>query len=161
MEINKNFEYFEQNNDAIKKLIKNQGDIVCQEKIGVDYIKDRMKDFDFGFIRKMRESQIGKMQTKKKEIMNSFILCKIIPDPFIKEIDITLVCSRNNSKDGKELIKLLEMKAKTIKCQRISLIAIGNTRLLNWYISQDFILITEKPIIDSNQKAYSMRKNFT
>lgn len=66
MDIHKHFEYFDQTNNEIKKLIKEQGDIVCQEKIGIDYIKDRLKDFDFGFIRKLTQAQIGKIQKKNK-----------------------------------------------------------------------------------------------
>lgn len=159
MDIHKHFEYFDQTNNEIKKLIKEQGDIVCQEKIGIDYIKDRLKDFDFGFIRKLTQAQIGKIQKKKtNQIIHSFILCKIIPDPSIKEIDIVLVCSRINSKDGKQLLELVEIKSTEIKCQRLSLIAIGNSHLLNWYISIGYIKITDKPIPDSKQKAYYMRK---
>ena len=152
------YRYFDQSNKAIKDLIKKQSDTVCQQKIGVDYIKDRLKDFDYGFIRKLSEAQIGRMQYKKKEIVNSFILCKIIPDPYVKEISITLVCSRINSKDGKQLMHLAEIKAKELKCQRLSLIAVGNTNLLNWYISQNFILLDDKPILNSKSKAYYMRK---
>jgi len=37
MDIHKHFEYFDQTNNEIKKLIKEQSDIVCQEKIGIDY----------------------------------------------------------------------------------------------------------------------------
>jgi hypothetical protein len=85
MEINKNFVYFNKDNEIVIKLIKKQGDTVCQQKIGVDYIKEKLKDFDFGFIRKLPEAQIGKIKkSKSSEIINSFALCKLLPHPLLK-----------------------------------------------------------------------------
>ncbi len=159
MEISKNFEYFDQTSNEIKKLIKEQGDTVCQEKIGTDYIKDRLKDFDFGFICKSKQAQIGKIKFKKKnEILNSFVICKLLPNPLFKNIDVMLVCSRINSKYGKQLLELVEKKASEINFQCLSLNAIGTTKLVNWYISQGYVLETYKPIIDTNLKSYSLRK---
>ena len=159
MELTKNFIFFDQTNNEIKKLIKDQGDVVCQEKIGIDYINDRLKDFDFGFIRKLTQAQIGKIQEKKiNEIIHSFVICKQLVNPLFKKIDIRLVCSRINSKNGKQLLELVENKAKEMKYQCLSLIAVGDKKLLNWYLSQGFTVETDKPIIDSKFKAYYMIK---
>ena len=115
MEINKNFEYFDQTSNEIKKIIK--------KKIGTDYIKDRLKDFDFGFVRKSKQVQIGKIKLKKKnEILNSFVIRKLLPNPLFKNIDVMLVCSRINSKDDKQLLELVEKKASEINFQCLSLI---------------------------------------
>jgi len=161
IELSKNFEYFERKTpNTVEKLIKKQGDDICHNKIGTDYIKDRLKDYDFGFTRTSNKAQIGQRRTRQTEQHTySFVLCKIIEDPYIKEIDISLICSRPTSKDGKLLMELVENKAKQMKYQRLSLVAVGNTRLLHWYESLGFILISEKPIINSDYNAYSMRKN--
>jgi hypothetical protein len=160
MELPKNFEYFErQTPNIMEKLIREQGDEICQEKIGIDYIKDRLKDYDFGFIRSSVKAQMGKRKTRQTEHhAYSFVLCKLLPNPLFTNIDITLVCSRANSKDGKLLLELVEKHAHKIKYDCLSLIAVGDTRLLNWYKSQGFVLETDKPIINSNCKAYYMRK---
>lgn len=160
MESLKNYEYFERSTpNILEKLIKEQGDQVCQEKIGIDYIKDRIKDYDFGFARTLTKASIGQRRTRQNEKhLYSFVLCKKIDDDLIKELDITLVCSRKNAKDGKELMELVEKRAKELHVDRLSLIAIGDTRLLRWYESIGYICVTEKPYPNSRAKAYSMRK---
>lgn len=160
LELPKNFEFFEKSNiNAIENLIREQGDDVCQNKITSNYMKKKLKDCDFGFIRKSIKAQIGKMKTRKNEqYVYSFVLCKLLPNSHLNKIDITLVCSRTNSKDGKQLLELVEKYALSINYTCLSLIAIGNTRLLNWYISQGYVIEGDKDIIDSNSKAYSMSK---
>lgn len=159
-EIPKNFEYFERmETNPIEKLIREQGDDVCQAKIGTDYIKNSLKHYDFGFARTSNKASIGQMRTRQnKKQVNSFVLCRLLPSPLFKNIDVVLVCSRTNSKDGKQLLELVESHAKKISYQSLSLIAIGNKSLLNWYTSQGYILETEKPILNSDSNAYSMRK---
>jgi N-acetylglutamate synthase-like GNAT family acetyltransferase len=159
MELPKNFEYFERKTpNIVEKFIRKQGDEICQEKIGTDYIKARLQDYDFGFVRSSVKAQIGRVRTRQTEHHTySFILCKLIPAFHV--ISITLVCSRTNSKDGKQLMELVEQKAKQLNYKQLSLIAIGNSRLLHWYESQGYVTIDDKPIMDSKSKAYSMMKN--
>ena len=159
MELPKNFEYFERKTpNIVEKFIRKQGDEICQEKIGTDYIKARLQDYDFGFVRSSVKAQIGRVRTRQTEHhAYSFILCKLIPAFHV--ISITLVCSRTNSKDGKQLMELVEQKAKQLNYKQLSLIAIGNSRLLHWYESQGYVTIDDKPILDSKSKAYSMMKN--
>uniref|UniRef100_A0A6C0ID83 N-acetyltransferase domain-containing protein n=1 Tax=viral metagenome TaxID=1070528 RepID=A0A6C0ID83_9ZZZZ len=176
-------EFERKTSNIIEKLIREQGDEICQEKIGIDYIKDRLKDYDFGFIRSSVKAQMGQRKTRQTSTVAeppsklvvkrlhvpcapcqteqhaySFVLCKLLPNPLFTNIDITLVCSRTNSKDGKLLLELVEKHANNLKYDCLSLIAVGDTRLLNWYKSQGFVLETDKPIINSNCKAYYMRK---
>jgi hypothetical protein len=160
LELPKNFEFFDKTNiKAIENLIREQGDEVCNNKIGRDYIKNKLKNCDFGFIRKSIKAKIGQIQTRKnKQHLHSFVLCKLLPNPYLNKIDITLVCSRINSKDGKQLLELVEKYAQTINYNCLSLIAIGNTRLVNWYKSQGYLLETDKDIMDSNLKSYYMAK---
>jgi hypothetical protein len=161
MELPKNFEYFEKTslNKTIENLIKEQGDNVCQQKIGVDYIKNQLTDYSFGFIRYTTKAQVGQRRTRLTEHhLYSFVLCKHVPDPLVKEYNIILVCSRANSKDGKLLMQLVEQKARELHYQRLSLIAVGDQRLLHWYESLGYISIDHKPIQDSNNNAYYMRK---
>lgn len=154
------FEYFERATpNIIEKIIREQGDDVCHNVIGSDYIKNSLKQYDFGFIRVSIKANVGRMRTRQNtQHIYSFVLCKLLPNPLYKNIDITLVCSRPNAKDGKQLLELVEKKAGEMGYQCLSLIAIGNTRLLNWYRTQGFLLETEKPIMDSESTAYSLRK---
>jgi len=160
MELPKNFEFFEKSNiKNIEKIIREQGDDVCQQKIGVDYIKNKVKNCDFGFIRTTIKAKIGQMQTRQNnKHLYSFVLCNLIPNSRLNKVDITLVCSRTNSKDGKQLLELVEKYAKTINYDCLSLIAVGNTRLLNWYKSQGYVLETDKDVVDSSLKIYYMVK---
>jgi hypothetical protein len=156
----KNFEFFEKKTPNIfEKLIREQGDDTCQQKIGVDYITSKLKEYDFGFIRASAKAQMGQRKTRKTtHQMYSFVLCKLLPNALFKNVDIVLVCSRPTSKDGKQLLELVETKAKDMRYQCLTLIAVGNTRLLHWYESQGFVMETSKPIIDSDSYAYYMRK---
>ena len=161
LELPKHFEYFERNTpNTIEKHIRKQGDDICQNKIGTDFIKYRLKDYTFGFARISNKAKIGQqMRTRQTDQhTHSFVLCRIVDDPYVKEIDISLVCSRPTSKDGIQLMELVELKAKEMRFQRLSLIAVGNTRLLHWYQAQGFRKISDKPIPDSIYKMYSMRK---
>jgi hypothetical protein len=161
MELPKNFEFFEKKapNKTIENLIKEQGDNVCQRKIGVDYIKNQLSDYNFGFIRYTTKAQVGRRRTRQTENhLHSFVLCKHVSDPLVKEYNIILVCSRANSKDGKLLMQLVEQKALELHYQRLSLIAVGDQRLLHWYESLGYVSIDHKPILESNHNAYYMRK---
>lgn len=101
----KHFEYFERSvPNTVEKFIKDQGDSVCREMIGSDYIKAKIKEYDFGFVRMSPRANIGqKRRTRQTEqYVYSFVLCKLIPA--FKEIDVTLVCARPLRVDGKELL---------------------------------------------------------
>lgn len=146
--------------NPVEKLIKQQGDIVCQERIGTDYIKERLKDYTFGFARSSQRAMIGLRQTRQtpERNLNGFVLCKKIENDFFTEVDVTLVCSRKNAKDGKELIHLVEEKAKEMGCHRLILFAIGNARLLRWYESLGFVVQSYKTDPDNGNKSYMMIK---
>jgi len=153
-----NFEYFEKGSgNNIDKLIKEYGDDVCRNIIDKHYINLQTKNYDFGFIHKLPIANIGQRRNNKpNDFVYSFILCNLYPQ--FDEIDITLVCSRHNSKDGKKLIELVCEKGRELNYKRLSLLSIGETKLVNWYKSQDFILVSEKYFPNGELKAYSMRK---
>jgi hypothetical protein len=186
------FEYFEKKHTNIEeKLIKEQGQDVCRQIISKHYINLQTKDYDFGFIHKINVAQIGQTRSRKTTSttrVSSFILCKLHPN--FEEIDINLVCSRPNSKDGnlfsginkfmhekdignpqccilldtksrivlKKLIELVVQKALELKFKYLSLLSIGNSKLVAWYKSQGFEVISEKMYPDGSLKAYSMKK---
>ena len=153
------FEYFEKTTtNIIDRLIKDQGPDVCRNIIDTNYINLETKNYDYGFIRKTPIAQIGQKRRSqtKPQYVYSFILCKIYLE--FNEVSITLVCSRPNTTDGKTLVALACEKGKELGCKQVSLLSIGETKLLNWYKSQDFILIGEKPFPTGKPKAYSMKK---
>lgn len=88
-----------------------------------------------------------------------YIFCKKIEDDLIKELIIEMVCS--NKKYAKQLLELVEKRAKELHIDSLSLIAIVDTRLLRWYESIRYICVTEKPYPNSRAKAYSMSKRVT
>ena len=155
-----NYEYFEKKNANVEEnLIKEQGEDVCRNIINKKYISSQSKDYDFGFIHKTNVAQIGQTQSRNKKStirVSSFILCKLHPD--FEEIDISLICSRPNSKDGKILIELVTQKAVDMKYKYLSLLSIGELKLVNWYKSQGFEIISEKAFPNGELKAYSMKK---
>jgi len=151
IELPQNFEFFERTlpNTTIEQIIYQQGN---------NCIKRKLNEYDFGFIYKPIKTKTHQMQTRQDKNFYSFVLCKLLPNPYLNKIDITLVCSRINSKDGKQLLELVEKYAKTINYDCLSLIAVGNTRLLNWYKSQGYVLETDKDVVDSSLKIYYMVK---
>jgi hypothetical protein len=157
MELPINFEYFEKKTSIVDKLIKEQGEDVCRQIIDKNFINLQKKSYDFGFIHKNYIAQIGQKKINKTpEYLYSFILCNLYPD--FEEIDITLICSRPNTKDGKQLLELVFQKGRELKYKYLSLLSIGEIKLVNWYKTQGFVVISEKPLPNGEIKAYYMRK---
>ena len=161
MEENPNYEYFEKGSfDISEQLIKEQGSEVCRNIIDKYYINVKSKDYDFGFIYKTPVAQIGQARSKRnlKYNISSFILCKL--NPKFEDIEISLVCSKPNKKQGKMLIDLVIMKALEMKYKYISLLTIRDIIFVNWYKKQGFQVITPK-ILHSGAVPthYYMRKN--
>lgn len=154
------YEYFEKtDNKQIEKIIREQGKDVCRNMISNKYLSIQTKDYDFGYIRKSPIAQIGQRKTRKKteESLSSFVLCKL--QEKTKEIFITLLCFRPTKKDGKHLLDLVTERAKEMDYKYISLFSIGETRLLNWYKSQDFYTIIDISHQCEKTKSYFMRKD--
>jgi hypothetical protein len=159
MELPANFEYFERKDAAIaEKLIQDQGEDICRHIISKHYISIHSRDYDFGIIHKTPMAQIGRMTRKRtsQQYAYSFVLCKVHAE--LRDVDITLICSRPNSRDGKVLMRLVEDISRLKECKTMSLLSIGDTKVLNWYRQQGFILKSEKHYTDGNLKAYSMYK---
>ena len=149
------FEYFEKSDTHIaEKLIKEQGPDVCRNIISKHYINK----YDFGYLSKSTVAQIGQTRsrrTSQNTRVTSFVLCKFHPE--FDEIDISLICARPRSMHGKELIELVKQKAISLKCKYLSLLSIGDTKLVNWYKSQGFDIISEKEFPTGGVKAYYMK----
>lgn len=146
-----NIEYFDKlcnNFNDIKKFIIKQGKEVCNSKISKSHIKNSIDNVDFGYI------HISNIANFCKNIY-SFILCKKNNDG----IKIDLICSRPNTKEGLELMNLVELKAKEYNIKYIYLYALNDKKLINWYIKQNFIIkdniYDEK---DGKIKLYNMEK---
>ena len=137
MDLSYNYEYFEDNDDTYKDIIDNY------------YNKTIPITYDFGFIHKPITNNIE---------TTSFILCKLKPE--FEDIEISLVCSKPNKKQGKILINLVILKALEMKYKYISLLSIREMKLVNWYKKQGFQNITPKYLSNGNVPThYYMRKN--
>lgn len=151
MELPENFEYFERKDAAIaEKLIQEPGEDICRHIISKHYISLHSREYDFGIMHKMTRKRTS------QQYVYSFVLCKVHAD--LGDVDITLICSRPNSRDGKILMRLVEDISRLKECKTMSLLSIGDTKVLNWYRHQGFILKSEKHYPDGNLKAYSMYK---
>jgi len=49
----------------IKDLVKSQGYETCREEINLQYIKNVIHEYDFGFARITQKANIGKKHTRK------------------------------------------------------------------------------------------------
>ena len=158
MEFPKNYEYFEKETTNIsEKLIKEQGPDICRKMIDSHYINIQVKDYTFGFLHKVPIAQIGQKSHRSPTYnISSFVLCKLHPE--IEHVDISLICSRPNAKDGKKLIELATQKSIELDYKYLSLLSIGEPKLVNWYKSQGFIVVSEKMYPNGELKAYSMIK---
>ena len=155
MNLPPNFEYFESSRE-IEKLIKEQGDIICQNKIGHEYMLNSLTEYTFGFAHKSVRAEIGQKKKKSSQkILYSFILCEPKPDG---NLVIHLICSRENARDGKKLIELVCMKAMEMGFHRVSLLSILDDKLVRWYKSQGFYVYMNM-YRDSELKTYLMYKD--
>jgi hypothetical protein len=156
MELPPNFEYFEKNT-KIDKLIREQGLTICQNRINTEYIKTTTEHYLFGFIHKSPIAQIGQKRKKSnQEYVYSFILCDIKDDFII----IHLICSRPNIRDGKKLIELARIQTNNLGYKKIALHSILDDKLVRWYKSQGFEIISEINFPNTDElKCYFMVMN--
>jgi N-acetylglutamate synthase-like GNAT family acetyltransferase len=158
-ELSNEYEYFEKSSFSTinEKLIKEQGVDICRSVISANYILTQNATYDFGFIRKTPIAQIGQSKKRKKtQYVASVVLCKVFPE--FKQVDITLLCSRPNVRDGKRLMKMVEQKASSTGYEYLSVLSIGDERVMNFYKTIGFKLISEHLFPTGEIKAYSMRK---
>lgn len=168
--MNEDIIYFDKSHPMIK-VIKNyiitQCSSVCREEIHPETVVQEFSQFDFGYIRKSTRAVTGIRNFRKtqKEIVHSFVLCKYerYDDDPVESINIQLLCnSKNNSynhKDGVNLLKIVESKARNESIKNLTLSSIGKIGLKKWYIKQGFkflreILIPGKKTV----KVYLMKK---
>ena len=151
VELPQNFEFFERNipNRIIEEIIYQQGN---------NCIKRKLTDYDFGFIYKPIKTKTHQMQTRQDKNFYSFVLCKLFSHPHLKNVFISLVYSRTNTKYGEKLLELVEKYALSMNYNCLSILDIGDARLLNWYLSQGYLLRSYKPYMYSNLNAYLMEK---
>ena len=130
MELPKNFEYFERKDMSIaEKLIQEQGEDICRHIISKHYISLHSRDYDFGIMHKTPMAQTGRMTRKRtsQQYVYSFILCKVHEE--LGDVDITLICSRPNSRDGKVLMGLVEDISRSKQYKTMSLLSIGDAKV--------------------------------
>jgi hypothetical protein len=186
MDLPPNFEYFEKGNGSVfERLIKEQGSEVCQNMLHENYISAQSKKYSFGFVHTMPVAQIGQKTRSKTanrrgpfeggsnatalgredvggsnattRIVSSFILCNLFPE--FEQVEISLVCSRENAKHGKILMDLVYEKAKELKYKYLFLLSLSEEKIINWYKRQGFKILSEKFHENGEIKAYAMMKH--
>ncbi len=144
----------------MKDIIKSQGNDTCRQEINIQYIKDTMNSYDFGFAKITQKSIIGKKHTKRptdKYHLWGFILCKLNENTGISTIE--LVCSRQSKTGtGKLLIdKTIEVLQKNKNINIVRILCLPKDRLKTVYknlgFQEDTILVHEPYM-----KLYEMTK---
>jgi len=181
MELPDNCEYFDKKMPNIfDRLIKEQGNDVCQNMLHDNYIRNQVVDYTFGFAyigqktrskkqeRRLTDAEededfcsIGGILRKTSECeseakLSSFVLCKIENE--LQYIDITLICSRKNTKQGKILMGVVEQYARILKIPYLHLDSLAEQKLLDWYKSQGFVIFKNKMHVSGDIKAHTMIK---
>lgn len=136
------YEYFEKSSKIDEKLIREQGDDVCRNAIDKMFIDSQRKEYDFGFIRKTQIAQIGQTRSRRmisEQRISSFVLCKVLP--VLEAVDIGLICVRPSIKDGANLIDLVSKKADEMGYKKLVLFSTAESKLINWYKKQGFVVI--------------------
>jgi len=69
------YSYFDNKNNIIKKMIKEQGYLTCKEEFDKDYISELLDKYDFGFVHYQKVANVGQKR-KRQKLYNlwSFIL---------------------------------------------------------------------------------------
>ena len=152
---------------VIKNYIITQCSNVCIEEISAATVSREFSQFDFGYIRKSTRAVPGVRNFRKtqKETVHSFVLCKYKYDKSGKKISITiqLLCnSKNNSynnKDGVNLLKIVESKARIDDVKNLTVLSLGKIELRRWYVKQGFVVDGELKLPGTNAvKVYLMTK---
>jgi hypothetical protein len=163
------FEPTSDNIKLVKKLLKRDGDVVCQGKINRSWLDESMSTFSFGLGYTSKKAQTGRrlscLHSKQasfrseanKHVLYGFILCRVdIHDPKVVWIDI--VCSKENSKIGKLLMEAAEERIKANKSLKlIQLYSLPEVRLKNWYVKLGYTY-SESKFWGDTPKAYLLHK---
>lgn len=142
----------------LKNLIKEQGEIVCQDEISINVIKNETSEFDFGYISYGVKAKAGMKSSSRfsdSYILDGFIICSLIDDD---EAVINLVCSRKTSKIGKELVEAAEYYLREIGITRVILYSLPNTKLKHWYETLNYKHITDIIFSNEQTKVHVMKK---
>jgi hypothetical protein len=162
--------YFDKNHPlltTIKNYIITQCSSVCREEIHEDTVSHEFSQFDFGYIRKCTRIVPGIRNFRKtqKETVHSFVLCNYIyaNNGTVDFISIHILCnSKNNSyniKDGVDLLKIVESKARQEHVRNLALFSLGKIGLKKWYMNQGFKKLHELYIPGTKTlKVYFMKK---
>lgn len=135
--------FFDKNsNEEIKKLIKNNGFLLCLEKIGEDYIISSINYSSGGYI--FIENNILKgFVTFTTNINNS-------------NLEIDIICANKNRGIGKCLMIQVIKFAKKHNFKTCELFAKNEGKLISFYENFNFITVREKPN-DNNISCSIMR----
>lgn len=132
-------------NSYLKKVIKEQGDMICREKIYQEIIYAALKKFDIGFANVIQKAQQGQRRKKADSVqITSFVLLsegsKITPT--YKELFLELICGmKNKQREGSQLLFYAIDYAKQNNYDRLSLQSLPEKELLDWYHHHGFKII--------------------
>lgn len=159
-----NIQYFfpdSENLEDMKKIVKDQGKIVCRLKISVSWINKSIHDASFGIAYISPKARMGRRSFKTVQdryCMNGYTLCRI-DNEYPDSIWIDIVCSRENNKTGELLIQLAEehIKTKLKHVKIIQLLSLPEPKLKIWYKKLGYRVLEER--MDAGKaKAFLMQK---
>lgn len=133
--------YFTIKQTEMIKQLRKQGQDVCRQKISKKWLYASLDDFQFGFIHATPIAQIGRMRRGTPTLyISSFVLCKKMTN---ENIDMKLICSRPDNREGSLLMKNVEKYAKEQGFKILSLFSLPDYKLVEWYKKQGFCIKSE------------------
>lgn len=149
-------DFFTQGNALYKKLIRKQGHIVCRDQIYQGIINDSLDQFTHGFISISQKAQIGRARRGSNDdfIVNGFSL---LQDYQGIDLRLLLICNAVRQKGaGRSMMEQIIVFGLEAKFSRIQLYALPDPKLVRWYESFGFEVIT--PLYrDGEVKVYDMQ----
>lgn len=133
--------YFTIQQTEIIKHLRKQGQDICRQKISKKWLYASLDDFQFGFVHATPKAQVGRMKRGGSSLyIASFVLCKKMTD---QNVDIKLICSRPNAREGSTLIQNAEEYAREQGFKIMSLFSLPDYKLVEWYKKQGFQIKSE------------------
>lgn len=149
--------FISSSDNGIKRLLRKQGTMICRDYIYPEIIETSIEKFDYGFVLMIEKARVGQTMLRLENRLQiyGFVLTEAL-DEF--EVRIHLICVDDNHKgEGAILMQSVLQYAKENDYVRITLHALPDPKLVEWYQSFGFVITDE--IYKSGQlKVYAMTK---
>lgn len=129
---------FTKEDNHIKDALKKDGVKICRDRMDSLIIRDCIEKFTNGFCFTMPKAMVGQRSRNwsDRNIIKSFILFDVSSFGII---NIKLLCSSSRNTQARELLDSLYEYGYDNDCSAITLEALAEERLVQWYQDNGFI----------------------